>query len=237
MMRKAQLFALLVIPALFTVGCSEEQDVNPSANLGASKTTLATGNGAPSGAHYTLNIIGVPKDKTAAMDDNNGHRIFVKDSGKTNIYLTEGDFGVIDANGTDSDGARFSLPAPDSDLDGHTEYSVYARALGKPGGDAKIVNCAYYDEDGDGIKDDLICETDMNEILEVERTAGRSRFENVTRELLYIYVDITADGVNNPKLYPLFSEEMENYYWEYNNNGLKVLQLRFYNTSTYVPLG
>ncbi len=27
-----------------------------------------TGNGAPSGAHYNLNIIGVPKNKTATMD-------------------------------------------------------------------------------------------------------------------------------------------------------------------------
>ena len=47
-----------------------------------STTTTAsvatTGNGAPSGSHYNLNIIGVSHDKTAAMDDNNGHRIFVQ---------------------------------------------------------------------------------------------------------------------------------------------------------------
>jgi hypothetical protein len=43
----------------------------------ASAGTGLTGNGAPSGSHYTLNIIGVPKVKTADMTGNNGGRIFV----------------------------------------------------------------------------------------------------------------------------------------------------------------
>ena len=43
---------------------------------GASAGT--TGNGAPNGSHYTLNIIGVPHDKTADMNNNNGGRIFVR---------------------------------------------------------------------------------------------------------------------------------------------------------------
>lgn len=37
-----------------------------------------TGNGSPKAPKaYSLNIIGVPKNKKAAMDDNNAHRIFV----------------------------------------------------------------------------------------------------------------------------------------------------------------
>ena len=50
-------------------------------NATTSTTTVAaatTGNGAPSGTHYNLNIIGVPKDKTADMNNNDGHRIFVQ---------------------------------------------------------------------------------------------------------------------------------------------------------------
>ena len=86
------------------------------------------GNGAPSGPHYNLNIIGVPKDESADMTDNNGHRIFVKLDDKTRIYLTEGEYKVLDANGTDNDGV--------------TEYSVWVRALGKPGGSAMITTCA-----------------------------------------------------------------------------------------------
>ena len=37
----------------------------------------STGNGAPSGSHYQLNVIGVSKDKAAEMDGNNGSRIIV----------------------------------------------------------------------------------------------------------------------------------------------------------------
>src|SRR3989344_372677 len=90
----------------------------------------ATGNGAPSGAHYNLNIIGVPKDKTADMTGSNGHRIFVPLFGKTNIWLCESGvdsacsdvdgFQVLDANGTDSNGAAFALPNPDPDGEGTT---------------------------------------------------------------------------------------------------------------------
>jgi hypothetical protein len=46
-----------------------------SGAVGAS--TATTGNGAPSGAHYDLNIIGVPKGKTASMTGSNTHVIFV----------------------------------------------------------------------------------------------------------------------------------------------------------------
>src|SRR3989344_4307572 len=108
-----------------------------------------TGNGAPSGAHYNLNIIGVPKDKTADMTGNNGHRIFVPLEGKAKILLAEGDFQVLDANGTDSNGAKFQLPNPDEDGDGTTSYSVYVRALGKPGGSAKMQSCYTDGQTGD----------------------------------------------------------------------------------------
>src|SRR3989338_6016916 len=174
----------------------------------------ATGNGAPSGAHYNLNIIGVPKEKTADMTGDNGRRIFVPLWGKTKILLTEGEFGVLDANGTDGT-AKFQLPNPDLDGDGTTVYSVYARALGKPGGSAKITTCAT-----DVATDEEVCSL---ESLTVTRTKGKSTFDNVSRELLYIYADITDDDVYNPKLYPLFSDELYGYFWDYDNNGLKLL--------------
>ncbi|MDA1128690.1 MAG: hypothetical protein O2913_08330 [Chloroflexi bacterium] len=145
------------------------------------------GNGAPSGPHYNLNIIGVPKDKTADMDGNNGHRIFVKLEGNSKIWLQEGpDFQVLDANGTDGDGASFQLPNPDPDGDGTTVYSVFARALGKPGGTADMTTCAT----GPGL-DGVLGTADDEEIcsiftLELERKKGKSTFENVSRELLYI---------------------------------------------------
>src|SRR5690349_7013978 len=81
------------------------------------------GNGAPSGGHFNLNLIGVARDKSASLDNNDGRRIFVPLFGSTKILLREGDFAVIDANGTDGS-ASFQLPAPAPDGDGITEYSV-----------------------------------------------------------------------------------------------------------------
>lgn len=200
----------------------------------ASATHGETGNGAPNGGHYTLNIIGVSKDKAADMTGNNGSRIFVPLWGKINIWLCEsgvdldcgdGGFQVLDANGTDSDGATFALPNPDPDGDGTTTYSVFARALGTPGGKSTTTTCATDPTDGT---------TECSVIsMELERDAGRSKFDNVSKYLLYIYADIDEDG--DLERVPLFDDSLEGYFWEYNNEGLKLAQLRFYECATIVP--
>lgn len=183
------------------------------------------GNGAPNGAHYNLNIIGVSQDKTAPMDGNNGGRIFVPLYGKTSIGLKEGDsYQVLDANGTDKDGAAFQLPNPDPDNDGVTEYSVWARALGKPGGSSKTTTCAY---DVDGT---LWCSVYSMVLV---RSKGKSSFTDVSKELLYVYADLNGDGT--AERYPLFDSAMQDYFWSYDNNGLKLAQLRFYDVSSTVP--
>ena len=183
-----------------------------------------TGNGAPSGAHYTLNIIGVSQDKTADMDGNNGSRIFVPLWGNARIGLSEGDFGVLDANGTDSDGAAFQLPSPDPDNDGVTEYSVYARALGTPGGSSTTSTCATDPDTGE-----VICSTEQMVLV---RDKGKSTFDNVSKELLYVYYDLDGDGT--AERYPLFDKRLEDYFWSYDNKGLKIAQLRFYDVPTNV---
>lgn len=195
-----------------------------AAGQAAHADKAVTGNGAPSGAHYTLNIIGVPQDKSAPMDGNNGSRIFVPLSGRTKINLTEGDFGVLDANGTDQDGATFSLPNPDPDADGVTEYSVFARALGTPGGASTTTTCAT-----DPVTLEEICSTESMVLI---RDRGKSWFDNVSRELLYVYYDLDGDG--SAELIPLFDDRLEDYFWDYDNNGLKLAQLRFYEVSTDV---
>jgi len=181
------------------------------------------GNGAPSGSHFNLNIIGVPQDKDADMTGNNGHRIFVPLEGNSRILLTEGDFGVMDANGTDGI-ARFRLPCPDPENDGVTEYSVWARALGTPGGSSTTTTCATDTETGD-----LYCS--MYSMVLV-RTKGGTKFTNVSKQLLYIYADVDGDG--QAERYPLFDEDLDEYFWDYDNSGLKLAQLRFYEIPTDV---
>lgn len=204
---------------------------------------LATGNGAPSGAHYNLNIIGVPKGKTADMTGNNGRRIFVPlnqdgvatPSGKygTKILLTEGDFAVLDANGTDANGAAFQLPNPDPDGDGTTTYSVYVRALGKPGGSATMQTC-YTDSTG------TWCAVDFGggvSSITIERQKGKSTFENVSSDLLYVDYCVTWEEnvCTEVVQIPLFYYDLAEYFWDYDNSGLKLAQLRFYEVPTDTP--
>ena len=173
------------------------------------------GNGAPSGPHYNLNIIGT-KDKKPDMDNNSGHRIFVDLKGPTKIYLKEGPYAVLDANGTDGE-AIFQLPNPDPDNDGTTEYSVFARALGKPNGKADMTTWAF--DGSEWVQSEIT--------LELERTHGKQKFENVSKYLLYIYYE--------GKRYPLFHQDFEDWLWYYDNNNLRIVQLRFYEIPTTVP--
>jgi hypothetical protein len=85
-----------------------------------------TGNGAPSGGHYNLNIIGVENPKNSTLTGSNRHTIFValgrNGSVTSRIYLTPGDdFRVCDGNAFDAaiacdgtvianQGAVFELP-------------------------------------------------------------------------------------------------------------------------------
>ena len=216
------MFALSV-GAMMWAGCERTDDANPA--LPSNETVAGAvrlGNGAPSGAHYTLNIIGVPKGKTADMTGNNGHRIFMPLVGNAKIFLYEGDFQVTDANGTDQDGASFQLPNPDPANSGTTTYSVYARALGTPGGSAVMHLCAT-DETGN-----TFCSGDSLVLIR----SKHSRFENVTKELLYLYIDL--DGNGSVDRIPLFDKRLQGYFWDYDNVGLKLAQLRFYEESTTV---
>jgi len=176
-----------------------------------------TGSGAPSGPHYNLNIIGVPKQKSADMTGSAGHRIFVSLEGKTQINLIEAEeFGVVDANGTDGK-ASFQLPNPDPDNDGTTTYSVWARPLGKPGGKSTTTTCAY---------DELGVEWCSVYSMVLVRETGKSKFTDVSKQLLYIYADMNGDGVL--ERYPLFDPALMDYFWGYDNQGLRLAQLRFY---------
>ncbi len=64
------------------------------------------------------------------------------------------------------------------------------------------------------------------------RDKGKSSFTNVSKELLYLFVDINGDGKIDR--IPLFDSSLQDYYWYYDNTGLKVLQLRFYQVPTTI---
>lgn len=290
-MRRKLSFAASALAVAFLVGCTPDTANAPTGPDGG-KVLADLGNGYPAPGHdFQMQLIGVPHDKTADMDNNNGHRIFVQlyspssDSvttpgGKNNhlgkdgltnqnqIYLCnstanendvtgalgeqcdawradghQGDFGVIDANATDGDGALFGLPDPCagvSSIDGCTPtYRIWARYLaGK--GDAIMTLCA--DETGTGFDgtDDVWCGS--NGITFTKQDYQKAR--EVTSNLLSMVITINdavdaelADCIGGQQATDsdadqvtvwLFDQCFENYFWMYDNNGLKNLQLRFY---------
>lgn len=235
-MKMIKLFAVLIFGGLLLVGCSKDDVVSLEAQTDAKDVLFSKGNDAPSGAHYNLNIIGVSKEKSADMTGDNGHRIFMPLWGNSKIMLTEGDdFMVLDANGTDGT-AGFQLPNPDPDGDGTTSYSIWMRALGTPGGKAVITTCADADLTTEYYE---VC---SSENLEVTRSKGASKFTNVSRTMLTILVDDTFTFIDGNGFevevkagrYSIFDDTFEDYFWSYNNEGLKLLQLRFYPIATSI---
>jgi hypothetical protein len=43
-----------------------------------------------------------------------------------------------------------------------------------------------------------------------------------------LFIEADLDGDGNLEKYPLFDEALEGYFWDYDNNGLKLVQMRFY---------
>jgi hypothetical protein len=187
-------------------------------------TTAGPGNGAPSGPHYNLNLMGVQNPKSADMTNTDGHSLFVPLSGGCKINLEQGSFSVLDRNCTDGS-ARFSLPNPDPTNSSQTVYSVWARALGKPGGSSSTQTCFTATTTSE-----TFCSIYQSVLV---RSSSKSSFSNVSQQLLYVYYCNTA--TRKIVRVPLFSSPVYQFYWSYTNNGLKLAQLRFYQVSTSVP--
>src|SRR5213596_2982405 len=221
------LVAIIPGPAI-AAGVFHSQAALLKAQTGATTATTTTaaqsitGNGAPSGPHYNLNIHGVLKGGSASTGSN-GHDIFVPLQGQCKIALSPGDFQVLDPNCLDGS-AGFQLPNPvgsTTSTSVTTIYSVWARALAKPGGSSSTTTCAY---DLTGI---LVCSTSQYVTVET-RSNGKSVFGNVSGSLLFVSQCIDGHLTRTP----LFDSSLQNYFWSYDNNGLKLLQLRFYQLST-----
>ncbi len=204
-------------------------------------------NGAPSGEHYNLNLLGKTNCAGDDLTGSNRHTIQVllnfsdpdadnivgDDPGnivtldkRNKIFLSGGtDFQVVDGNACDADGAKFTLPSNVA-----TAWEVYLRELGKPGGTGDIRTCGI-DEGPDGIAntsdDEVVC---SSENVVLARYTGKSQFRNVTKELttMVIQVDVDGDGDLDEISIPLFDPLLYQYFWDYDNNGLRLVQIRFY---------
>lgn len=171
----------------------------------------------PGGEHFTLNVLGKEKVGLGTGDKTGGSKLFVPLYGQCRIDLSEGNFQVTDADCVNDPRAAFTLPNPDPENDGVSEYAIFVRPLGKPGGSATFVTCL---EDENGEK---WCST---ENVFVARAAGVSPSYDVSKEMLTVCYDRDGDGEYERE--QIFDNENRDYFWEYDNNGLRLAQLRFY---------
>jgi hypothetical protein len=228
------LIALTPAPAILTMGLQAHKTtttLQSSATATSTQKTAqaitgqtTTGNGAPSGPHYDLNIHGIVQGGSASTSSN-GHDIFVPLQGKCPIILSPGSFQVLDANCLDGS-AAFQLPNPVASTTTTTittTYSVWVRALAKPGGSSSTTTCAT------DLTGALVCSTAQFVTVQT-RSNGKSVFSNVSGNLLFVSQCINGQLTRTP----LFSSTLQNYFWSYDNNGLKLLQLRFYQLPTTV---
>ena len=205
-----------------------------------------------SGPHYNLNIIGVTQGKNPPMTGSDRHTIFVPlvsdqngtpdtlASDSAPILLTPGPFTVCDGNAFDpavdcngnvvnKTGAVFQLPCNNLTSLGLVvpctsngpgsiaSYQVWARVVGTPGGNGTITLCAF-----DKTTLTEVCNTD-----EVLMRNKPNKFTDLTKTLTSLMNVSGPAGVGN---YPLFATGFSGFFWDYDNNGNKVLQLRFYLT-------
>jgi hypothetical protein len=210
------------------------------------------GNGAKVGKDgFLLNIIAFEQCPDGEFLNSNRHQIAVKANYSGNardktakinkIFLKKGeDFWVQDGNACD-DGANFYLPITDAncsdcgDPDGeltYTEYEVYSRLVGQPGGKVTVTSCVEVimidPITGDETAESL-CSVSDNIWVETRIVGSgkeQNKWTNVSAELLTVCVDTDGDGTCDKRV-GLFDSYGEDYWWNWGTHGRPHVQLVF----------
>jgi hypothetical protein len=188
------------------------------------------------GSHaYMVNIIGRPNDFKGS-DDGGGRAVWIglktnADSatceatsgysdagddgladmvpaGRQRIAFVAGDFGVLDKDATDGQ-ATISIPA---DTQG---YDVYVRVLGKPGG------CL----DADGFVQNSTGSYFLTGHIDANRKSGVPQ-KVLIDDILTVQLDTDGDGVADETV-SVFDSQFTEYFWNVENDGLRLMQLVF----------
>jgi hypothetical protein len=208
------------------------------------------------GTHYNLNIIGVPKGKKVDMTDSHRRTIFVpldtagNLTGKIKISYVKNTqnptaFEVLDGNGTDGQ-ATIAVPyqvCPDvatgcTDL---LSYNVYAVALGKPSGVAVVeARCTYDSDVVDATGKIGTCEDTLQMgSFSLKREAGTPKPTDISDVFRASgCLDLNKSGLCDTgdltfsNLWIFNIAQLTSYFWDYSNTSLKVMQVRFYPSTS-----
>jgi hypothetical protein len=191
------------------------------------------------GKHFNLNIIGVPKNKTADMDGTQGNTIFVPLNKNGEVahcvinvqrnIANPNKFEVIDRNATDEDGATILVPFEN---EGDLSYNVYAISLGKPG------DVGVYIEASATFVNDTTADLLMTNFT-LKRDRGKPTVQNISNIFRASgWIDENDNDTqdagdttfNNVWVFNI--PTLLSYWWDYYNTDLRHMQVRFYETTS-----
>ena len=205
-----------------------------------------------SGSHYNLNIIGKKSDWSGggSYDNPDRHTIFVPEdtdefeltpgnpcftpnddprSGEpgVTIWMTQGDeFAVLDGNAFDDCKAEFQL-APG-------KYKVYIVAKGKPGGETDITGWVRYPDPAQAYTVYYYLDIGSVNVKKQQDWNDATHIFYVSCEEdvlgivacgglgMWVFEYLTALTTYDPLI------NNNAYFWQYDNNGNKLVQVRFY---------
>ncbi len=72
---------------------------------------------------------------------------------------------------------------------------------------------------------EIVCST---ESVLLVRKGGKSTFTNVTKQLTTVCLDANGDGSCDWRV-GIFDAALQDHFWDYDNSGLRLAQLRFYS--------
>lgn len=233
------------------------------------------GNGAPPGAHFDLNIIGVKDASTFPCSEASGGNVIfvplntagvVDITGKhaVDIFLQAGsDFAVLkdEALGrTGCQSALFQLPlvvagcgvsgsvtstsgcttstiagggTTTTLVGGQLAYEVWARVEGIPKGSGTITTCGVTGTTTLASSTTTTSICSLNQLIISTRgdSTKKNFFMDVTSLLTSVCFFPTTTITTQVSCVPIFSPTFQGFFWQYDNTGNKVLQLRFYPCS------
>ena len=211
------------------------------------------GNGAKVGKDgFMLNVIAFEQCPSGDFLNSNRHQIAVQAnyaghaSNKTakvnKIFLKKGeDFWVQDGNACDNS-AKFYLPITDANCSNcgdlgvepaFTEYEVFSRLVGQPGGKVTVTGCVeviMIDPITLVETAESLCSVGDDNVWVETRIVGRgkeqNKWDNVSTELLTVCVDTDGDGICDKRV-GLFDSFGEDYWWNWGAQGRPHVQLVF----------
>jgi hypothetical protein len=163
---------------------------------------------------------------------------------ETNGLQCGNSFQVLDANATDDDEATLLVPCEPIEVgDPGICFDVYATGLGTPGGNANVdVVCEFDISCVDCDITDPNAEGDTCAMGNIDFDVARGKGKPVTEDITNVFrasgcidADTTdllecgdaAEDIIFTNVWIFNVEQLLTYFWDYDNNGLKVMQVRF----------